>query len=150
VWVERNFEEAKEIANKECPGVFFIGDGETIDIEGVKIFASAVTPYFCNWAWNKHPGSDIQSEWDKIQPGTDIVATHAPSYGILDLCRDGHVGCPQLGRKLEEIRPKYHFHGHIHEGYGFEYVSRYNTTVYNASICDGMYIPNNSPIELIY
>ena len=66
LWVEKNFAEAKEIAEKACPGVHFIGDHGTIDIEGIKIHGSAITPWFYDWAWNVHRGPDIAKEWDKI------------------------------------------------------------------------------------
>src|ERR1035437_3366696 len=57
--VERNFQLSKEIAEKACPGVYFIDEG-LIEIEGKKIWCFAITPFFCNWAWNRHRGEEIK------------------------------------------------------------------------------------------
>ncbi len=73
VWVEKNFEEAKAIAEKACPGVHFIGDHGTVEIEGIKIHGSAITPWFHSWAWNVQRGPDIAKEWAKIPDDTNII-----------------------------------------------------------------------------
>ncbi|MDX1489621.1 MAG: hypothetical protein R3268_15545, partial [Acidiferrobacterales bacterium] len=58
------------------------------------------------------------------------------------------VGCLELLQRVREVKPKVHFFGHIHEGYG---VSRSDgaglgeTLFVNASICDGDYKPINKP-----
>jgi len=59
LWVEKNFEEAKSIAKKVCPDVYFIDEG-LVKVENKKIWCSSVTPTFYNWAWNKNRGSDIR------------------------------------------------------------------------------------------
>lgn len=151
--VERNFQLYKDIALKECPSAHFIDEG-LIEIEGTKIWTSAITPFFCNWAWNRYSGEDIQKHWDRIPAGIDIVVTHGPCYGILDgverfngqKCEFEieHCGCPQLLDKVLEIKPKFHIGGHIHEGYGT--YSRDGITFINASICDKNYRPVNKPI----
>lgn len=144
VWVEQNFEEAKAIALAECPRVHFIDEG-TIEIEGVKIFCSAVTPWFHNWAWNRYRGSEIKQHWDKIEEGTDIVITHGPAYDILDKTARGDLtGCEDLLAKMRSIKTiKLHFFGHIHEAYGSRVVE--GITHINSSICNENYNPWNKP-----
>lgn len=150
--VEKNFELSKQIATDACPRVHFIEEG-LVEIEGIKIWLSAIQPFFCNWAYNRYPGEDIQKHWDRI-PSCDIVVTHGPCHGLLDGIpefdmRKGemvirHVGCPQLLEKLLEMKPKVHISGHIHEGWGEIHHSGIHFI--NASICDENYNATNKPI----
>lgn len=144
-WVESNFDVAKAIAEGHCSGVHFLAEG-LVEIEGLKIWGSAVTPYFRDWAWNRHPGEDIQAHWDKIPTDTDVLITHGPPYGILDkvIGRFDHLGCPQLAKKIEEIKPKIHAFGHIHSGHGT--LEQNGTIFVNSAICDEEYAPNYQPI----
>jgi Icc-related predicted phosphoesterase len=151
-WVEKNFLEAKQIAEEACPGVHFIDEG-LIEVEGLKIWCSAITPYFCNWAWNRHE-EDIKEHWDKIPDGMDIIATHGPVWMILDsfpafdnqlgewIIR--HVGCQELYARVLEVNPKVHICGHIHESYGT--VVHNGIAFINASICNKDYKAVNAPI----
>lgn len=151
--VERNFSYSKELAEKACPGVYFIDEG-LVEIEGLRIYCSAITPFFHNWAWNRYPGEEIQKNWDRIPENIDILATHGPAYGILDGVPEynsltnkvglRHCGCPQLLKKIQEIKPKFHLFGHIHEAFGTH--SESGITYINSSICDGQYKANNHPI----
>lgn len=154
-WVEKNFEEAKALAESQCPGVHFIDEG-LVEVNGIKIWCSAITPWFYNWAWNRFRGENIKQHWDKIPNGVDIVATHGPAYGLLDgveryngqLCEYEieHVGCKDLLDKLIEVKPKIHLSGHIHGGHGHQ--PHMGIDFYNASICDEQYRPTN-PITVI-
>lgn len=152
-FVEKNFELAKKIATEVCPSVHFMEEG-LLEIEGLRIWCSAITPYFFNWAYNRYPGDEIQKHWDKIPNEIDILATHGPAYGILDGVPEynydlekmevRHCGCPQLLEKILEIKPKFHLSGHIHEGWGTYFGE--HTTFINSAICDANYKPNNKPI----
>lgn len=151
--VESNFILSKQMAEEACPGVHFIDEGP-IDIENIKIWCSAITPFFFNWAWNRHPGQEIQKHWDRIPNNIDILVTHGPVYGLLDgvpyfdqtsgEMSIRHCGCKQLFNKTMMIAPKVHVCGHIHEGYGETVFG--NTKFINASICDAEYRPVNKPI----
>ena len=145
--VEANFSLSKQLANSFCPRAIFIDEG-LVELENLSIWYSAITPYFCNWAWNRFPGEDIQKHWDRI-PQVDIIATHGPCYGILDYIpsQNKHVGCPQLLQKVLEIKPKIHCGGHIHEGRGI--VKQDNIQFINSSICDEDYKAIHSPIEIV-
>jgi Icc-related predicted phosphoesterase len=161
LWVEKNFNEAKEVALKECPAVHFV-EHELVEIEGIKIFCSAWSPYFCDWAYN---GARTLSEatlynkpllkdlWKQIPIGTNIIATHTPVYEILDelVYMDGSpngqfVGCVDLKDKVKEIKPDFHLSGHIHCGYGQKHID--GISYYNVSICSESYSPVN-PITII-
>lgn len=150
--VEKDFNFYKLMAEEACPRVHFIDEG-LLEIEGHKIWCSAITPYFCNWAWNRYPGEEIQKHWDLIPSSVDILVTHGPCYGILDGVLEfnvalgettvRHVGCPQLLKKVLEIKPKVHLCGHIHGAAGS--LIRDGVQFINASICDEQYKPTNFP-----
>jgi hypothetical protein len=54
-------------------------------------------------------------------PAVDIMMTHGPAFGILDICKTGtNAGCENMRRALERARPRLHCFGHVHEGYGAE------------------------------
>lgn len=151
--VEKNFAISKQIAEEACPGIHFIDEG-LVEVEGTKIWCSAITPFFCNWAWNRYPGDEIQKHWDRIPDGMDIVVTHGPVFGILDSLmnfngqkcewEEKHLGCPQLLKRVLEVKPKLHIGGHIHPGYGMK--TQDGITFINAAICDDSYNAVNQPI----
>ncbi|KAL4795172.1 Metallo-dependent phosphatase-like protein [Aspergillus venezuelensis] len=85
----------------------------------VKVFGSPYTPKHGNWAY-QYPRTNA-SFWAEINitEDTDILITHGPPKGHLDL---GHLGCAYLRQRLWNMRrrPKLHVFGHIHGGYGTE------------------------------
>lgn len=134
------------------------------DIPKVKIWGSPWTPFFCDWAFNA--GRDItyaayyrkpyiKDFWDKIPKDTDILITHGPPYNILDelKCVNGDpkgqfVGCVELRKAIERIKPKLHFCGHIHCGYGSYHEN--GISYYNVAICDEVYYTSNEITVLEY
>jgi Icc-related predicted phosphoesterase len=147
--VEKNFQISKQVALEECPRAHFLDEGP-LEIEGVKIWCSAITPFFCNWAWNRFRGPYIKEHWDRIPEDIDILVTHGPPYGILDTVynTDGtpkeHVGCQDLYSRIWYLKKiKLHFFGHIHNEYGHKELN--GVKFYNASICDETYNPVNLP-----
>jgi Icc-related predicted phosphoesterase len=153
LWVQHNFGEATEIAKEACPRVHFIEEG-LVDIEGVNVWCSAWTPWFHDWAYNAHRGHEIKRHWDHIPGHTNILVTHGPPYGVLDIVpfADGtareRVGCHDLLEAVKRIKPDLHVFGHIHHSYGEMHVD--GTSFYNASICDEMYMASNSPHIIDY
>lgn len=96
-------------------------DHNLTEVEGLTIFGSPYTPSFGQgWAYNVSRGK-IGEKWGQI-PQCDILASHGPSRGFLDvaLCKETrnkilHVGCSSLGRHLKRIKPKIHCFGHVHD-----------------------------------
>jgi Icc-related predicted phosphoesterase len=61
----------------------------------------------------------IKIVWDTIPENTDIVVTHGPPQGVLDLSinKDRELefcGCTALKNRLGIINPKLSLFGHIH------------------------------------
>jgi len=117
-----------------------------VEIGGLRLWGSPITPWFFDWAFNRHRGADIRPYWEAIPPGTDMLITHGPPYSILDeVLRDPRpVGCRDLLHRIEEIRPRVHVFGHIHEGYG--QLERDGTLFINAASVDVRYKPVNPPV----
>lgn len=134
------------------PNVTYLQNEET-EIEGIKFWGSPITPIFFNWAFMGN-GELRQRVWSKIPEGIDILMTHGPAYGILDMTTkangdfDINVGCPLLRDRIKEIKPKYHFFGHIHEAHGQKQVGE--TFHANVSVMDKYYSITNPPLIIDY
>lgn len=137
---------------------------EFVDIEGIKIFASPYTPTFgSGWAYNvdRHK---IGKYWEVIPDNTDILVTHGPPKGILDLTQYGNAsngeglvyfqcGCEDLLKRVKKIEPKYHVFGHIHTeancpNSGTQRIVNCETTFVNASVVNLQYVKNNDGIVI--
>lgn len=147
LWVEQNFSLAQKMVETIDPRIYFIDEG-SITIEGVNIHCSAITPEFCNWAWNRKRGAQIKRHWDAIPDDTNVLVTHGPPAGILDVVYNRamvpieRVGCHDLMNRINELKQlKLHVFGHIHGSSG---EMSFNGVKYiNSSICDEMYLPTN-------
>lgn len=99
-------------------GIVYLENEATI-INGLKIWGSPITPSFgIGWAFNKDRGK-IDFVWQNIPEDTDILVTHGPAKGVLDLTysREGNLercGCAALRRHVYKIQPKLFCFGHIH------------------------------------
>ena len=110
----------------------------SVEIDGIKIWGSPYTPTFFNWAFNLDRGKVIAKIWKQIPTDTDILVTHGPPFGILDKTISGlNVGCEELLKKVNQIKPKYHLFGHIHETYGIQ--RNEFTTFMNGSVLNERY-----------
>ena len=130
--------------------VIYLQD-DAVTIEGIKIYGSPWQPWFYDWAFNlPRKGPGLYSKWESIPTDVDILITHSPPYGILDLTyRDRTpVGCEALRERLNEISPKIHVFGHIHEAYGQEKIGE--TLFINAAMLDLRYEYTHKPIIINY
>jgi hypothetical protein len=110
----------------------------------IKIYGTPWQPWFHDWAFNV-ARDKISPYWDKIPLDTDILITHGPPMGILDLTLYGDTpGCASLLTYVEKIKPALHVFGHIHEAYGT--TRQADTMFVNASVCTRRYIPSNKPV----
>jgi Icc-related predicted phosphoesterase len=140
----------QEILKEIDPNIIYLQDSGC-EVNGIKFWGSPWQPEFFDWAFNLPRGPIIKEKWDLIPNDTDVLITHGPPDGILDLCPDindyskmVHVGCSDLMRAVRRVNPKYHIFGHVHEGYGT--YSEGGTTFINASSLDGRYKPKNPAI----
>lgn len=139
--------ESLELIRSVIPNdVIYLNDSG-VCIEGFTIWGSPIQPTFFDWAFNRERGDEIDRHWQLIPKNVDILITHGPPFGILDKTIRGQaVGCEMLLKKINEIKPKLHVFGHIHEGYGL--LDKENTTFVNASVLNLRYSYKNQPIDL--
>lgn len=119
------------------------------EYNGLKIWGSPWTPTFYNWHFMKDRGDDIKKKWDLIPEDIDILITHGPPYGILDVNNRGeHCGCMDLREAIFRVKPKVHVFGHVHEQ-GGKTIDLCITKFINASIMDSQYKPSNKPVSIL-
>jgi len=105
-------------------GITYLENNSTT-IEGLKIWGSPITPNFGEgWAFNKDRAK-MDALWSNIPEYTDIVVTHGPAMGVLDLSldRNGNLemcGCRSLLRHIRRVNPKLFCFGHIHSAKGID------------------------------
>lgn len=121
------YEDSKKIL-ENYPDIKYLVNRDYV-YEGVKFYGSPYTPSFHrrNWVFNRDRGEEIMKEWAKIPSDTNVLITHGPPYGILDVIpdefrevynEDTRRGCEDLYKvihdRLKDL--KLHCFGHIHDG----------------------------------
>jgi len=92
---------------------------ETVELAGMRIHGSPITPRFRDMAWNRDRGAAMAEHYDLIPGDLDVLITHGPPMRILDRMFLGlHVGCEVLAERVRASAPKLHVFGHIHEAAG--------------------------------
>jgi predicted phosphodiesterase len=137
----------------EYPDLTYLED-EAATIEGIKFYGSPWTPEFCDWAFNFprfDNGAFAKDTWAKIPEDTEVLITHGPPAGILDVARgdfgDNRTGCPHLRKRIAQLpNLALHIFGHIHEQYGTE--THNGTTFVNAAVNTREYEPLNRPFVI--
>ena len=138
------------LLNSELASNVYYLENSDVTIDGLKIWGSPITPAFgYGWAFNAYR-HEINQYWQTIPNDTNIVITHGPIFGYCDRTQHGglNVGCEQLYHRLNEIKPKLHFSGHIHEAYGYRQTEW--GYAFNGCNCDLSYLVNNKPMTFDY
>jgi Icc-related predicted phosphoesterase len=111
-------------------GITYLQDS-TATVAGLKFYGSPWTPRCFDWAFNAD--AEIERYWKRIPEDTDILITHGPPRGVLDMTMRGEaVGCPALLSAVERIKPSVHVFGHIHE-FGGRAMAQNGTVFVNAA-----------------
>jgi hypothetical protein len=130
--------------------LYFDGPNGDMPEENVRIYGTPWQPEFYDWAFNLPRNSEeMKSRWDAIPSNTDILVTHGPAFGYLDIPGGGQnirVGCEMLRHRVDEIHPKIHVFGHIHGSYGHYFNG--HTHFFNASVLNERYAYANLPFNV--
>ena len=143
------FERAPELAQNLLSSKITYLQDSFVEVENFKIYGSPWQPRFFDWAFNLNRGAEIAAKWRLIPRDTDILITHGPPFGVLDAAPRGefpdeNVGCEELIKFVQTIKPRLHVFGHIHHSYG---TTEINQTIFaNAANCDESYEPVNAPL----
>ncbi len=88
------------------------------EYRGLKFYAAPWVPDLPRHAFHA-PDRVLRRKWAEIPTGIDVLITHTPPAGILDVSSNGKsLGCPLLRDELARIRPRLHCFGHVHAGAG--------------------------------
>jgi Icc-related predicted phosphoesterase len=141
-------------------GIYYL-ENEWGYIGGFNFWGSPISPSFGEgWSWNvsRHKTHNV---WDNIPDQTDILITHGPPKGVLDLSRNagGDIemcGCKSLASKILQVKPKAVCFGHIHDSKDFKNAGlrkiSSHATIYSNGCCilDGrMELVNNGNILIL-
>lgn len=139
--LQKHVQQSREVLSN----VIYLED-ESVEIDGLKLYGSPWQPEFYRWAFNLPRNSkQLQEKWDSIPADADVVITHGPPHGILDMTtRGSRCGCELLAKRLNALQPALHLFGHIHESYGQKQLGR--TLYVNASNLNEYYYAVNKPI----
>lgn len=89
-----------------------------MEIEGLRIWGSPVN--LDGTAFRMSDPEDRKCHWARMPKEIDILITHGPPLGILDI-EPGELeeeGDPELLEAVNRVKPRLHVFGHIHGGYG--------------------------------
>ena len=126
------FADKPDLARKMLPKDVIYLEDSGIDLLGWNIYGSPVTPRAGSSAFSRLRGQQMRQHWRYVPSDTDILLTHCPPAGILDTTAKGEsAGCESLRHKVMKVQPKYHFFGHIHNGFGKQKLN--NTTFCNVA-----------------
>ncbi len=124
------FQKTPAEARARITNAIYLED-EGCEIEGLKFYGSPWTPLFFDWAFMLSE-VELFEKWALIPAGLDVLITHGPPHGILDVTnRNELAGSVTLIERVRTTKPRLHVFGHIHEAAG-----RYDdadTTFVNAS-----------------
>jgi predicted phosphodiesterase len=142
-------QENQSLVKEAClnAGITLLLDKRVI-INGIKFYGTPWTPIFYDWAFNASHAQQIEL-FSQIPEDTDILVTHGPAYGILDLtCHHEKIGSQALLDKIQKLRNlKYHLFGHCHYSYGTSFIETENNKYIaaNCATCGEDYNPTNLP-----
>lgn len=96
----------------------YLEDSE-VTLEGVRFYGSPWQPAYNGWAFNLPRGPALAHKWSRIPAGVDVLITHGPPEGLGDQSGIGdRAGCAALRARVQEVRPRLHLFGHIHQDGG--------------------------------
>lgn len=133
--------DAKELLKDN--GIIYLED-ELIKIKEIMIYGTPWTPTFEDWCFMKNRDK-MYKVWEKVPLDTNILISHGPPKGILDLTENRDYTLEQVGDKailkyLEKWKDlKYVLFGHIH--------NRGNITNTGIRELDGIKFINSSGVE---
>ena len=137
--IERKF---VRIEKFEEYGIIYL-ENSSVEIEGINIWGSPITPTFGEWAFMK-ARDKLYDVWKSIPSNSDIVVVHGPPKGVLDFSYNRmnvleSCGCKALKNRMLEIQPTLMCFGHIHNhkdiiNAGWTKLSNYKTVFSNGSV----------------
>lgn len=151
------FEKSPALIHGLLPDDIIYLQDSGITLDGINFYGMPWVPGLPRWAFSNRR-IDWPGKLAQIPDDTNVLITHAPSFGIRDYVRpqsakygtitEGlHLGSTKLGARVSELKQlKAHIFGHIHDSSGVSRIS--DSYRVNAAICDEKYEPAN-PARII-
>ncbi|KAK7064717.1 metallophosphoesterase domain-protein 1 [Favolaschia claudopus] len=117
------------------PTILYLEDSAaTLTVRGrtLRLYGSPRTPKYGSWAF-QYLRSDSAAIWADVPAFTDILITHGPPLGHLDL----GGGCEGLLAAVWRVRPRLHVFGHMHGGRGVARVTWSRAQRAYEDVCKG-------------
>jgi len=122
----------------------FLHDAELV-LDGVKFYGASWVPNLNNHAFFADERA-LDEAWSKIPDDVDVLITHTPPAGVLDVSSRGlALGCKHLAKRLKTLKPVLHCFGHVHASAGSR--KRGGTTYVNASSVNSSFEIKVAPFE---
>lgn len=103
----------------EQRGIIYL-DKEEVVINNIKFYGDPISPEFGDWKFMTDRNK-MNNHWSCIPDDVNVLLTHTPPKGIMDLSEDRNgelhqCGCSALTKKLVHLQNlKLHCFGHIHD-----------------------------------
>ena len=111
-------------------------NGSGVTIEGVRFYGISMF-------MEDDISGDYETRLHQIPLDTEVLITHQPPFGVLDLCGDIHFGSKVMKERMKELNLKAHFFGHIHAAYGR--VEKEGVVYSNAALVGDNYVLEHYP-----
>ena len=74
----------------------------SVTLDGIKFYGAPWTPRFGPWAFMlPRDGQELAYKWAMIPMDADVVITHGPPHGVMDMAERGlSVGCERLAAAI--------------------------------------------------
>lgn len=89
-----------------------------------------------------------EAQLRRIPEGTDVLLTHQPPLGRLDVSGGRHYGNAALRERVEQVGPRFHLFGHVHGAGGV--LTAGATTFVNSALLDDRYLRLFAPRLLAF
>lgn len=110
--------------------IHFLKD-DFIIVNDTVIYGTPWIKYFDGLAFNADE-KKLDQIYSQIPNKVDILMTHGPPFGFLDVVERMHVGSKMLLKHIERVNPKIVICGHIHQEYG-RMIMPNGTVIYNVA-----------------
>ncbi len=121
-------------------------EGSAFDFDGIRFFGAPWIPELSGQAYYVDDYA-LPGKWAEIPSDVDVLITHTPPGGILDVSSRGlELGCPHLLSAIERTKPTVHCFGHVHASSGTH--TNDTTTFVNAALVNSRYELHHPPYEL--
>lgn len=137
------FDNFKSYYEDKIPKDIIYLDDCGVLIDGVFFYGTPYQKQFGNWAFNLRDEA-LKIHYNTLPEKIDVLITHTPPIGVLDVVDSKHVGSNYLYENIMRIKPKFNCFGHIHEQYGVKIED--DVKFINASILNEDYKITNKPI----